>query len=729
MSFEAIQHLINNINHAPTPQQAARAAVDWLSLKVGAVVVGLLAEDGTAQIVVNEDNPPDPLIMAWVSSDKDWHTLTTVGETRNGAAMIVPLRYGERMFGVLWQHFKTDEIKAKREETVQMLAGIVTTHIHHLRSMDADSEMTEVVDTLARQTARLSAATSVSKVIITHNDIHAMLYSVTELVCYRFGYASVQVMLLTEDKQALEIAMIYTSSGPMEADPDYRLPLSEPGLSTWAVTMDERVVANDVRTHPYYRSDFDIGAVGSQLAIPLRSGTRMQGALVISSYETNTFADPDIEIMQSIADQLAVGINNARLFSEVRARAQDLSALTEISLLVTATLDHEQLAQRVYNAFERLQRPDRFQFVVLDRLAGQLQIESYENGNHTSDRQPFSPSDHLISQIIEQTTPVFWRNQQERETAGAFFRVEQAEYASFLGVPMMAKDSVVGVLCSFSDRPNAFNEHALQVMLTFASSVAVAIDNAELFTYTARRVQELAVINEISHILARSFGKEGFWALIHRQVASLFENSALFIGLHDRQRDMITFPLVSDESMALLPYEPIMRRGGLCDAVLRENSMVLFSDLKSETSRMELMGILPQPDEPGNDRRSWLGVPLQNADGQVIGVVGVNSSNVAQYDDQDSSLLMTVTAQLSLSLQNANLLQSEQKRRQIAGTLIDVGRIVATTLQVDEVLSLILEQMQRVVSFDQATIMLLEEEPIDGAALSVEVSAIYGGSV
>jgi len=511
----------------------------------------------------------------------------------------------------------------------------------------------------------------------------------------------------------------------VETDPNRRLALSEPALSTYAVTMDEQVVANDVLTYPYYRQDDTVDNVRSQLAIPLRSGTQMLGALVISSRNLNAFDTPDVEIMQSIADQLAVGINNSRLFSEVRARAQDLSALTEISLLVNATLDLDQLAERVYNAFERLQKPDVFQFVVYDRFANSLQIETYENGIHNSERRLYNAQDDLIAQIIEQTTPVFWRNEDERETAGAFFHVQQAPFESFLGVPMMAKDSVVGVLCSHSQRPNAFNEHALQVMLTFASSVAVAIDNAELFSYTARRVQELAIINEISHILARNFGEDGFWTLVHRQIASLFEDSMLFIGLRDAQQDMLTFPLVSDESMALLPYEPIARKGGLCDAVLREEQMVLFGDLTAETQRLETMGIVPQPDEPGYDRRSWLGVPLQNSKGHVIGLVGVNSDIPGQYDDQDSSLLTTVTAQLSLSLENARLFQSEQKRRQIANTLIDVGRIVATTLQIEKVLPLILEQIQRVLNFDTSSIMLLVDE-IGASPGKVEVSAIYG---
>ncbi len=710
--FHTIQRLIESINRAPTPELAAQDVVSWLNTQIGPCVVALLDTDKShPHLILDEEYAPDPDVLAWVRRHTDGEQTALPATPQHQDALVVPLTQNDHHYGVLWQFVPVPA----QQDTVLMMAGLLTNRVQQLQKMGGDEEFPDVVDNLALQTARLSAATSVSKVIISQKDTSTMLFSVSEIICHRFGYASVQMLLLTEDKQALRVAVAYTQNGPKEVDDEYLLPLHKPSLSAWAVQNAEVVVANDVRQHPLYRSDFSIGQVYSQMSLPLRSGTQTLGVMVISSGDLNAFSEADVEMMQSLADQVAVGLNNTRLFAEVQARAQDLAALTEISLLVNATLDIDQLAERVYEAFERLQSPEMFQFVVFDRFTGDLNIETYAPEGHTSETRPYNPENDLISQIIDQTTPIFWRNFTERDTAGAYFHVGQSDAASFLGVPMMAKDSVVGVLCSQSDRPNAFDESALQVMLTFANSVAVAIENAELFSYTARRVQELAIINEISHILARAFGSDDFWRLIHRQLTSLFEHSSLYIGVYDEERDTLTFPLMSDEISSAEMDEniPLM---GLARAIIQGGQPLHFHDLEAEVSRLESMGVKRHPDELCYLARSWLGVPLRNATGAVTGIMCVFHERTHRYDDQDLSLLTTVAAQLSLSMENARLFRSEQERRQVADTLIDVGRIVASTLQRDEVLQRILEQMQRVVNYDGATIMLNapnSENPMD----------------
>ena len=716
--FDDVQQLISNINRAPTPQLAAESVIRWLSAETGPGVIALVT-DGAAppQLIMDEDNAPDALVLAWIRTHTDWQNLTRGGPTQSKQALVMPLAHNGHHYGIMWQSFRPRLDQAAQLDTALMLSGILTTRIHHLTTIETDAAITEVVDTLALQTARLSAATSVSKVIISQKEPDAMLYTVSEIVCHRFGYSSVQVMLLTEDKQALRLSVAYTENGPLDVQAGHILPLSQPSLPTWAVQYHEQVIANDVHKHPLYRQEIvDVGRVVSQAALPLRSGTQMLGALVISSTETAAFDDTDVDMMQSIADQLAVGLYNTRLFSEVQARAQDLAALTEISLLVNATLDIDQLAERVYEAFERLQQPDQFQFVVFDRFSNTLQVETYGINGRSSERTPYQPTDHLISQIIDQTTPIFWRNRDERETAGQFFHIDQADVASYLGVPMMARDDVVGVLCSQSEHPNAFDENALQVMLTFANSVAVAIENAELFTYTARRVQELAIINEISHILARSFGQDDFWKLIHRQVISLFDHSALYIAVHDAEADRVSFPLVSDENLTIHNDQPPIAVQGLVKAIIEGKQALHFNDIPNEQALLDALHIQLHPDDPAFGAVSWLGVPLLASSGEVNGLVCVYSSQANQYDDQDLSLLMTVAAQLSLSLENARLFRLEQERRHIADTLIVVGRTVASSLQRDEVLASILKQMQRVVDYDGASIMLQsasDNDPMD----------------
>ncbi len=702
LSLDAVQRLIDTINNATTHTLAAQTTVEWLGRQYGHCAISLRAtETEQAQLIINPDAAPDPGVLAWMRSDTGWWTWDRARFADRDNALLVPLHSNGQTYGLLWQTLDPDTTDS--HERVMLLAGVLAARLHFLQA-NTTGAPSKLVESLQRQTARLSAAASVSQAVISNQDTHALLYSVAELLCHRFGYRSVQILLLTEDQQYLRIAMVYTANGPRHDLQEHQFSLDTPSLTSWVVKNNEAVVVNDVRQDNRYVEDLVGGDVLSEMVMPLRSGQQTLGTLSTQSERLNAFTNDDAELIQSIADQLAVALYNTRLFAEVRARAQDLAALTEISLLVNATLDTDQLAARVYEAVERLQKPDVFQFVVYDRFANMLNVETHSPNGVARVQVAFDPNHDLLAQIIEQTTPVFWRNYEEREATGEYFHIQDAVCASFLGVPMVTKDNVVGVLCSQSNKPDAFDENALQVMLTFANSVAVAIENAELFSYTARRVQELAVINEISHILARSFGDDDMWALVHRQIISLFENSSLFVGLYNPEVNELTFPLVSNgESRTDYPAAPL---SGLSSAVISHGLPLSFSDVPAETARLAEFGAMRTGAEPGSDARSWLGVPLRDHANDVVGVVSVHSPMPDLYDDQDLSLLMTITAQISLALENARLFESERQRRRIANTLIDVGRVVASTLQRDSVLAAILEQVQRVVDYDGATIML-----------------------
>ena len=706
--FSELTNLASELQKLPTPRHASQFVAYWLSRYVGSAVIALHGIDfPNLDLITAESEVPNLEVTIQLRTKHEWRSWESPRWEPSQLTLKVPLYYEATPYGLIWQTFEEDRFTEGIQDIVILVAHLLVARIHHLQSIHNKEDLANVIDTLALQTARLSAATSVSKVIISSKDLNSMLYSVTELICYRFGYSAVHILGLSVDKKALHVQMLYTEVGPVLVDKNVLIPLTLESISTRAIKYDEQVVVNDVRQSELYHPNADIeyGHVQSQMALPLHSGTEMIGVLLISSAHLNAFDDTDIEMMQSIADQLAVGITNARLFSEVRARAQDLAALTEISLLVNATLDLQQLAYRVYQAFERLQRPDQFQFIKFDRFNNRLLIETYRHNQRESSSRPYNPETDLISQIIDQVTPIFWRTASERTTAERFFHVQQVGFESFLGVPMISRENVVGVLCSQSYRSNAYDDSALQVMLTFANSVAVAIENADLFAYTARRVQELAIINEISHILARSFGQEDFWRLIHRQIVGLFDGSSIAIGIYDIDRDVLRYPMVATPQGDLIHYDPIPLVG-ITRTVIREGTSLLFNHLSEEFDRLIEMDIVQNRLEPGYGSQSWLSVPLRNQANTIIGSISVHHAEPNRFDDQHMAILMTVAAQMSLSLENARLFVAEQERRQLADILIDVGRVVGSTLSQQEVLERILEQMKRVVDYDTANIML-----------------------
>jgi signal transduction histidine kinase len=286
----------------------------------------------------------------------------------------------------------------------------------------------------------------------------------------------------------------------------------------------------------------------------------------------------------------------------------------------------------------------------------------------------------------------------------------QSPISSFLGVPMITKNRTIGLMCLNANASKAFDENSLEGIQTLVKSLAVIIENDELVNTATRRVQELGVINEISRTLARHLGSDEIWEPLHRQISLLFENSSFFIGMYDQERDHLKFPLISEEH--ILEDSPIMF--DLSKAVIAHGIELQFRDIVTENQRLQSMGINPlnhlSDDELAWTPRSWLGIPLRSRSGEIIGLISVQNMLSDSYVDADLSLLMTIAAQLSLALDNARLLEAEQARRKMANTLIDMSRDVSSTLDFGEVLDRILEQMQRIVDYDSASIMLV---PVD----------------
>ncbi len=104
--------------------------------------------------------------------------------------------------------------------------------------------------------------------------------------------------------------------------------------------------------------------------------------------------------------------------------------------------------------------------------------------------------------------------------------------------------------------------------------------------------------------------------------------------------------------------------------------------------------------------RAWMGVPLYNRNQSITGILVVSSTLAVSYSDSDLSLLTTLGRCLSVALENAQLVDTEQERRRIVNTLIDVSHDVGSSLQIEEVLARVQDHIERVVAYDRVAIML-----------------------
>lgn len=380
--------------------------------------------------------------------------------------------------------------------------------------------------------------------------------------------------------------------------------------------------------------------------------------------------------------------------TELSDRMRDLAAMTEISLLVQTTFDLEKLNQQLYDALMRVQSPDLFGLAVFDPVQDRLHVSSM---SENKDCTP--PSEALLNMIVHEARPVLWLRPDERDPA---LPPDPRPPDSFIGLPLIARERVLGTIFSQAHHADAFDEHDLQFMLTLANSAAMALENMQLLDDTRRQMQEISIINDLSQTLARSLGREDTWQKLHDALAELFPDVAVGLMIYDSQNDRLSPPPLIRPVMVEAPEE-------LSRAVISSGIPLRFDDLQHEDERLRSLSIRPD-NYRHEELRAWLGAPLMNRQRQVTGVVCLLSTMPYAFDDEAVSLLDTLTAQVSLALDNARLLASEQTRRQVADSLIEMARAVSATLNADAVIERFLGQTTRITHFDRAAVFMLEDQ-------------------
>ncbi|MGJ3240570.1 MAG: GAF domain-containing protein [Anaerolineae bacterium] len=563
------------------------------------------------------------------------------------------------------------------------------------------TDLHHVMDALQAQTMRLATAASVSQAIITTADVKTLSENVLSLICIQFDYDFAQIWMINPERSSFTCEMACDANGEIMPTVIGQTRSIDAGSAfQWVITNKRQLHITDTDRDPRHQQHPTLPEVSSELVILLQKPDQIVGLLVVQSKQRDAFASDDADVLQSIADQLAIAIYNASLFTQLRERLADMSAMGEVTLLVQAAFDLDGLIRRIYEAMRRVHPDGDFTFVTYHARTQSLNINSYQNGQLKQETRPLGDHD-LISQMIIQAAPIFWRNPDERAATARYFGISLADLpSSLLGLPIIAKDEILGGIITQSELNTTFDENDLQFMLNLSNSVAFALENMQLIDDTRQRVHEMEIINSISHTLSETFGMSDMWDQLLTELEELFPHGVVTVALYDQRFDLLHVPQTIQRSTILLPPPELLAR------VVVEHGITLdFPDLTQADERLNHLGIDPF-DLDTVAVRSWMGAPLKNRENESIGVIALQSDHAETFSDRDLSLLHMVAAQTSLALANVFLLNAEQKRREVANSLIDMGRVVTSTLNIDDVLTRILEQTARLLTYDRATILI-----------------------
>ena len=432
-----------------------------------------------------------------------------------------------------------------------------------------------------------------------------------------------------------------------------RISAAVPSAVGWVAKTKQLLAEEDVSTNLIFNQELNQRyGIQSAMAVPIVYKGKGIGALGLSvCHARRAFSDGEKMMAQAIADQAAIAIENARLYEETRARAERLSVLNRIARALSTTLNLDELLEIVHREITAVMEAEAFFVALYDRAANELdyRIRVDKGVREPPERRPLLPN--LTASVITGKQPRLVRDCEKEvgppppETLWGSMQAAQ----SWLGVPMLLGDSLVGVISVQAYHRNAYGAAEQELLSTIADAVAVAIENARLYSAEQRHAARLDALQRLSIELAALREESAVLNTLVSRAAVLAASPACTVMLVDQA----TNEAVLAAQTGLPEGTPLGLRVPLTLPILHHSletgEPIILSDINHDASAMRAILVRP-------DIRAFFAYPIVR-EGRVLGFITLSSLTPRTPSTQEITAYRLLAERAAAALENARLYQ------------------------------------------------------------------------
>lgn len=320
----------------------------------------------------------------------------------------------------------------------------------------------EQQERIEKQMAQLNLAAQVARQATSIHDPNQLLGETSRLISDQFGFYHVGIFLVSPDGQNAVLRSTNSEGGQRMMERGHQLEVGKVGIVGYAVGSGEARIALDVGEDATFFNNPDLPETHSEMALPLKVRGQVIGALDVQSKHTNAFHDEDVRILQTLADQVALAIDNANLLAESHKALQELQDL---------------YIRQIHKTWAQQTKGRKLAFALKsDRIQPEMKAE-------------------------------------ERNEAENPHRVQ---------IPINLRGIHLGSLVLKRDENSAaWTEEEKNLLAQASDQVALALDNARLYEETQARAQREQTINTLTANLSRSMDVETLLRSAVKQLGEL----------------------------------------------------------------------------------------------------------------------------------------------------------------------------------------------------------------
>jgi len=404
---------------------------------------------------------------------------------------------------------------------------------------------------------------------------------------------------------------------------------------------------------------------GRAMAIPIQLQDETIGVLDFFDESGGTWSEDDLALVQAVTDQLALALENARLFNATRDQLTKRTLLYEVTRAAASAANLQEALQSAVEALGRVLPEANLAILLLEADNRTLRIRASVG---------FSPDmastlmtrlgAGVVGRVAQTNQPILIPDVRQHPDD----LVWKSNTLSELAVPLALGDRVIGVLNVESPRVNAFDEADLQLLSTLAGTLSAIIVNNNLLAQINRERERLALLNDVLAALTQTLDLDTQISTVLSFAPRLGTQHGYLLLLGETEAETIfrsTLPGLDHftESEARDFGNTIAKRGLERWVIEKRQPAVVPDTRKDDRWYTDPAHVEEEP------ARSVISVPLHTQRGALTGVLAFTHPVPGTLTKDQLSLVESITAQVTVAVENARLYEQTRTQRRSAESL------------------------------------------------------------
>lgn len=435
----------------------------------------------------------------------------------------------------------TRTVEVKRKDEIGVLAQAFNSMTTQLRELISSLEqrVADRTHELEQRAVQLATAADVGRAATSILDLEDLTLRVVDLVRERFGLYYAALFLIDEQNQYAVLEAGTGEAGRVMKEEGHKLEVGSLSMVGTACALRQARIALDVGAEPVRFDNPLLPHTRSEMALPLMVGDRVVGALDVQSTEQAAFTEEDITILQLVADQVAVAVENARRFSEEAEILEATSPIFRAGRQLASAGATDEIVQAILDTVAETDA-DGCAIARIDTRGSSAEIETvtFLGGWDRSGEFPVptgvpipAQASHLPPSMVERRWTVEDITEDTQMPEDAQKSLVQMGFQAMTNIPLRVGERVIGFVLVYRAAPGAFSAVAVRLYETIADQAAVALERARLLEETQHRAARERMLREITDRMRRATDMDSLMQITVQEMATALHTPDAFVHL------------------------------------------------------------------------------------------------------------------------------------------------------------------------------------------------------